>query len=276
MSPMSMTAEQAVIYLRNQPHLRPLVEACGFDDPIIEAAERFHSGGEWAALQAFLPKRRGKVLDIGAGRGIVSYSFARDGWDVTALEPDPSEIIGVGAIRELARTGKVHIEIVETWGETLPFASEAFDLVYCRAVLHHSRDLVQMCREAGRVLRYGGMFIAAREHVISKAADLDAFLDSHPLHRLHRAENAYLLTQYLDAIRGGGIDVVRTLNPKESDINLYPGDIADLKRHVARKLAWPFPFAIPNLALELYGRLDRTPGRLYSFIGVKPLRGEPA
>ena len=42
-----------------------------------------------------------QALDLGAGRGISSYALAREGWQVTALEPDPSMLIGAGAIRSL-------------------------------------------------------------------------------------------------------------------------------------------------------------------------------
>ena len=40
-----------------------------------------------------------------------------------------------------------------------------FDVVFARAVLHHTRDLELACREMFRVLRPGGIFVAAREHV---------------------------------------------------------------------------------------------------------------
>ncbi len=164
----------------------------------------------------------------------------------------------------------LNIEIVETWGEQLPFPDASFDLVYCRAVLHHARDLRQLCREASRVLRPGGVFIASREHVISKKTDLPIFLEGHPLHKLHGGENAYLLDEYLGAIREGGVEVIHVLNPKESDVNLFPSTRGELKRHISGKVGWPFPEVIPDLALKLYGAALQTPGRLYSFIGAKP------
>ena len=84
-----------------------------------------------------------------------SYALAKDGWRVTALEPDKSEVVGAGAIQYLGRATGTNIQVVTNWGEELPFASSEFDLVYCRAVLHHARDLQKLCREAARVLVAG-------------------------------------------------------------------------------------------------------------------------
>src|SRR6202040_1201267 len=123
--------------------------------------------------------------------GISSYALARDGWRVTALEPDPSDVVGAGAIEQLAAVSNLPIEVVRDWGETLPFADATFDLVYGRQVLHHARDLRTLCAEMGRVLKSGGTFLATREHVIFRDADLAVFLAEHPLHRLYGGENAY-------------------------------------------------------------------------------------
>ena len=57
-----------------------------------------------------------------------------------------------------------------------------------------------------RVLRPDGIFIAAREHVISREADLGRFLDQHPLHHLYGGENAFLLERYIGALHNAGFD----------------------------------------------------------------------
>jgi SAM-dependent methyltransferase len=126
--------------------------------------------------------------------GAASPALAREGFRVTALEPDPSAIVGAAAIRALAAEAGLPIDVVEEFSERLPFADDAFDLVFARAVLHHTRDLEGACREMFRVLRPDGIFIAAREHVISKDDDLGKFLKQHPLHHLYGGENAFLLT----------------------------------------------------------------------------------
>src|SRR6266542_3674307 len=117
------------------------------------------------------PAPPGRALDIGAGRGITSYALAREGWRANALEPDASAVVGAEAIRALAKETGVEIEVTQEWGERLPFDDASFDLVIARSTLHHARDLRELCREAARVLRPGGAFIAAREHQSSDVAD---------------------------------------------------------------------------------------------------------
>src|SRR5215471_1362441 len=100
--PQLLTWEDAVVWLRNQPDQRQLVLEAFYDDPLIRAAERYFLSSEWQAISALLKHRSGHALDVGAGRGIVSYALARSGFSVVALEPDPSAIVGAAAIRSLA------------------------------------------------------------------------------------------------------------------------------------------------------------------------------
>jgi len=261
--------EASVRWLKEQPDQVELVRACFYDDPLGVAADRYHGSPEWIAVRCLIGLSRGSALDVGAGRGISAYALAKDGWQTTALEPDPSMEVGAGAIRQLVTESGVKIGVVEEWGEDLPFESNSFDLVHCRQVLHHARDLPSLCREAARVLKPNGTFIATREHVLSHREDLQAFLDSHPLHFLYGGENAYLLPDYISAITAAGIKLIRVLNPLESDINLFPQTMAGLKTQIAHKCCLPFPSLIPDWLLSLIGRSMRTPGRLYSFLGQK-------
>lgn len=266
------TWEQAVLWLRSQPDQTALVQAAFYDDPIINAATRYADSTEWQAVRALIPEPTGRALDIGAGRGISSFALARDGWDVVALEPDPSHVVGAGAIRSLSAESGVPIEIVQTWGEKLPFAEETFDLVYCRAVLHHAHDLKDLCREAARVLKPGGTMIATREHVISSPDDLPAFLGAHPLHDRYGGEHAYLLHEYRVALKSAGLIQRKILNPFASDINLYPRTQREVRERLARKMKFPWPGAIPMYVLNFYGQTLDAPGRLYTFVYGKPDR----
>jgi|GEM_PF-1182903 len=213
--------EAAMRRLKDSPKHALEVTLGYFDDPLIGACDRFYQSDEWASVRALLPVRKGRALDLGAGRGIASYALARDGWDVTASEPDTSDLIGAGAIRRLAPEASLSINVVEEFGENLSFSDAVFDLVYCRQVLHHADNLYAMCREIARILKPGGIFLATREHVISKPEDLPAFLEKHLLHRLHGRENAHLLREYTDSIENAGLRLLRALGPMESVINYY-------------------------------------------------------
>lgn len=261
--------EGAVTWLKNQPDQIDLVRDCFYDDPLLESAKRYYTSTEWRAVRAILSQNTGHALDLGAGRGIASYALAKDGWKVTALEPDASSLVGANAIRTLAQESGLPISVEENWGEKLPFPDETFDLVHARAVLHHAKDLGLLCREAARVLKKGGLFIATREHVISHQEDLPVFLARHPLHHLYGGENAYTFREYKAAIEGAGIHLRQVLNPFQSDINLFPETKNKLKQRIARKFHLPAAI-VPDWVPGWLGRISNAPGRLYTFVGSKP------
>ncbi|MET3839668.1 class I SAM-dependent methyltransferase [Bradyrhizobium sp. OAE829] len=272
--------EEAVVWFRNQPEQQQVARDAYYDDPLVDAAARYHASEEWRAVSRILHGRRGRALDIGAGRGIASYALARDGFAVTALEPDPSKIVGAAAIRMLAHDAGIAIDIVEEVSERLPFADASFDVVFARAVLHHTTNLEDACREIYRVLKPGGIAVAAREHVISRDSDLQKFLDQHPLHRLYGGENAFRLDRYVGALRTAGFEPLEILPPLTSPINLFPYTIESLRSAVVSRLSAKLP--VPcwrallshdrmfRFMLSIAEQFDNRPGRLYSFVGYKP------
>jgi SAM-dependent methyltransferase len=269
------TWEDAVAWLISQPEQQEIVKACYYDTPLKSAADRYWLSSEWQAIREFLPAASGMALDIGAGNGIASYALAKDGWQVAALEPDASNLVGVGAIRQLASESNLPIEVVQEFGEQLPFPDAHFNVVVARQVLHHARDLPQLCREICRVLKPGGVFIAARDHVISSKADLPKFLDSHPLHKLYGGEHAYLRSEYLAAIESSNLKVKRVLDAFDSPINYSPHTPTTLKQELANRLNLPVVGIFTSIllsnavfpsTLKLLSKLDRRPGRAISFI----------
>lgn len=276
-----LTWEEAVQWLRDQSEKSDLVKHCYYDDPLDNAAERFFQSEEWQEIINILGnKRSGKVLDIGAGRGISSYAFAKSGYSVVALEPNHSNLVGAGAIRHLVQSSGLDIQVVQEWGETIPFPDDTFDVVYGRAVLHHAHNLKQLCTEAARVLKTDGYFIATREHVISKKEDLQSFLDSHPLHYLYGGENAYLLDEYISSINLSGLKLIETLEPLQSVINYFPMTKSQRKNllhaFLTRKLGniigsylAQYKFLQEFYIWYISKHLD-SPGSLYSFVAVKP------
>lgn len=274
--------EQAVQWLRQQPDQAELVRGAYYDDPLIDAAERYWRSDEWQNIREFFPLHKSaSVLDVGAGRGIASYAMARDGFVVTAIEPDTSDLVGSGAVRSLAQQSGLEIEVREDFSERLPFEDGRFDVVFARAVLHHTRNLDEACKEFFRVLKPAGRLIAIREHVISHPDDLKRFFEIHPLHRFYGGENAFLLTQYLDAITGAGFAIHCVLGPLESPINLAPHTESSFRAELALRIGKVMPgmtviargfLSVPfiwRLARWVLKQFDSRPGRLYSFVAVR-------
>jgi len=273
--------EEAVEWLRRHPEKGDLVKDAYYDDPLLAAADRYYHSEEWQAIRKYLGPRKGAALDIGAGRGIASYSLAKEGYCVTALEPDSSVLVGSGAIRSLAADGGLAINVVEDFSESLPFDDGEFEVVFARAVLHHTKDLEATCKEISRVLKPGGRFIAVREHVITRPSDLQQFLAAHPLHQLYGGEAAFVLHNYLSAIRRAGMQVKHCLTPLGSPINFAPRTLDELRKElIARFCRGAMSRIIVNSLLSIPGAwtsafwllrlMDNRPGRLYSFVCEKP------
>lgn len=275
-----LTTEEAFLQLITTPSGRELAHGCYYDCDIVAACARFSAGDEWAAVAEIITRHRPagrRALDLGAGNGIASYALAKLGFTVTAVEPDPSTLVGYGALLQMVEKTALPITHVAAFGENLPLSDHSFDLVYCRQVLHHAQDLPRMLAEVARLLVPGGVLVATREHVVDDQESLQAFLSQHPLHRLTGGEGAFTLDQYLDAMKTAGLSVRQVWGPWDSVINTYPmtenmrrAAIRDCARPKWRRLS-PLIVMVPRWRrryLKHMTKSDRTPGRFYSFLCV--------
>jgi len=257
------------------------------DEDVTIAAERFSQSEEFAEVRKWavhwgLPQG-GKVLDVGAGSGISSYAWAVAGYEVVALEPNPGDTAGAGVIRRLSNQTGVPIEICLEHGERTGLTGDSFDVVYCREVLHHAADLNQMCRESYRILRPGGIMIATREHVINGPAQLSQFLQQHPTYWLTGTESAYPLSEYQRALMQTGFKILRTYGPMDTVVNYYPTPSAAANAQALRSAKTHLGFVGSVVGQttwwqafwRAWHRRAGSPGRLCSFVAVKPGIGTP-
>jgi SAM-dependent methyltransferase len=93
------------------------------------------------------------VLEIGCGIGLDSYTIARQGLDLVAV--DLTEVGVRTASQRFAHNALAGAFAVAN-AEDLPFPDNHFDYVYSFGVLHHADDTERCIREVHRVLRPGG------------------------------------------------------------------------------------------------------------------------
>lgn len=274
--------EEAINIIRRDPNYSDLVLKAYLLPDIFANVENFYSSEEWNETLNILKSEgvsNGKVLDLGAGNGIASYSFACSGFSVVALEPDKSSSVGNGAIKIITDKYNLGISICEAKGESIPFEDNTFDLIYARQSLHHSENLNKMLKEIARVLKPKALFLAVREHVISRKDDLEVFLKSHPLHKYFGGENAYLLLEYKNAFIQAQLELIKIYGPADTVINYFPFSKADWEGRRKEYLEKKFGKTISNLMYNnimgikyynyAHNKNNNTPGRLYSFLARK-------
>jgi SAM-dependent methyltransferase len=138
-----------------------------------------------------------RVLDVGCGRGDNLRRLVRYGGHAWGIEPTIERAQAAQALAPTA--GAV--------GESIPLASNSFDMVYISHVLHHAHDVAKVVRECHRVLRPGGLFFVIET------------IDDSPLMRLARALqpswdddevlNRFRYADLVRAFEGGGFEVLR-------------------------------------------------------------------
>jgi 2-polyprenyl-3-methyl-5-hydroxy-6-metoxy-1,4-benzoquinol methylase len=96
-----------------------------------------------------------RVLDLGCGDGAFAVGLIEAGCMVTM-----ADVAGEALRRARGRApGAEAVQLVE--GAALPFAEDAFDVVWAGEVLEHVADVVGLLADVRRVLRWGGTLLAS-------------------------------------------------------------------------------------------------------------------
>ncbi|MDA9267064.1 class I SAM-dependent methyltransferase [Salibacteraceae bacterium] len=285
-----MNWHETIIDIQNNPEFNALVRQTYITSDLEWNVRAFEESEEFLATLEFIQQytnSKGKLLDIGAGNGISSIAFSKLGYQVTALEPDPSDLVGAEAIRRLGKNHSLeNLSVIEGYAEDIiEGKAEYFDLIYARQSLHHAADLKKYVENAFYMLKPGGLFLTIRDHVVNDRVDLESFLNHHPLHKFYGGENAFTEGQYLEAFTDAGFRILKIYKHYDSVINYAPLTKlevdtipSELQKKLSRyigKLAFKRPvlkfvrFVYDLLGRKLYDE-QIIPGRLRSFILTKP------
>jgi len=104
----------------------------------------------WALKQAGL-KPGMRVLDVATGTGLVAQAALDSG--VAQVD-----LIGLDASRGMLEENRKHraLQLIQGFGETLPFRDSTFDFIVMGYALRHVEDLAALFAEFDRVLRNTG------------------------------------------------------------------------------------------------------------------------
>jgi ubiquinone/menaquinone biosynthesis C-methylase UbiE len=133
-------------------------------DRLVESVEQLAATPGFAALREQImararPGAGERVLDVGAGTGLLSFPAAAAGARVIAI--DRSEAM-CERLRSLASArGAEGIEVLCADAAALPLADDSVDLALSNYCLHHLDDAAKRTalRELARVLRPGGRLV---------------------------------------------------------------------------------------------------------------------
>ncbi|MGE0444240.1 MAG: methyltransferase domain-containing protein [Vicinamibacterales bacterium] len=130
----------------------------------------FGSSEEMAGYMA----SRGRVLDAGCGGGHAASFWLSPGWGGDAwVGIDISDAIDVARERlgSIPATAFVQADVMQ-----LPFADEAFDVVFSEGVLHHTPSTERAFKSLVRVVRSGGELMV---YIYRRKSPVREFTDDH-------------------------------------------------------------------------------------------------
>ena len=142
---MDQKFEEAVNWASEQPHLQKDLYDSYLTPDVRADARRFYGSQEFQETLRILeefgkgPWRDFALLDIGCGRGIGAYAFARCGYRVWAVDIGLGRLTGLEGARMLMGLDGAEFEVRQGNVLSLDFPHEFFDVIYARQFLHHMK-----------------------------------------------------------------------------------------------------------------------------------------
>ena len=95
-------------------------------------------------------EKKGKLVDLGCGRGDMLKAFKKIGFQVEGVDLSPSSI-------ELNKP--IPVKLSNLASENLPYETGSFDFVFSKSVIEHIEEPTLLIKESFRILKPGGKSI---------------------------------------------------------------------------------------------------------------------
>src|SRR5206468_4159142 len=119
---------------------------------LVELLQRFLYGRRVSRVERLNEGRKGRVLDIGCGPGLLLRQFQKAGWGVQGTE------LSASASAHARETLRLPVHTGDL--ASAHFADHHFDSVILWHVLEHVPQPEDLLAEVARILRPGGILLA--------------------------------------------------------------------------------------------------------------------
>lgn len=131
----------------------PTVKDYGWEEAHAEGS---HSYLLPEVVRLLKEERMGRLIDIGAGNGVLLPEWSGMGWQVSAMEPDPD-----GSLYAAKRAPGSDVRRLSV-GDPVPHEWKGrFDAAVCLEVVEHLFDPRQLPAVASELLREGGLIVVS-------------------------------------------------------------------------------------------------------------------
>lgn len=231
-----------------------------------EALHRAATIFEDRVLPHLTPRTR--ALDLGTGNGHTAFALAKHFSSVESIDIDPQCV--ERARQNAAARGLQNISIRTMDAHTLQYPRAQFDVVTCRAALHHYSEPLKVLKDAYCVLKPGG-FLVVMDFCFSEAAKAALA----PLSKIRETDFAryYTFHDYCELLETAGftIDTIYTYTLPR----LIKEWVAVAPENIQPRLAEALMALPPSVHAELDLR-ESAEGRVmtYRIIEILARRGE--
>ncbi|MFH1479055.1 MAG: methyltransferase domain-containing protein [Candidatus Omnitrophota bacterium] len=168
----------------------------GCFQPISEGSVRFYD-----TLDRMELKGGESILCLGDGFGYASYKFSKKNSRVIALDISKYLLASDIYIKNS------YFDRIFSDMHGLPFKEGSFDIVFCSAVLHHSKDLKKVFSEICRVLKNNGRLFVINECARGVFERRNPLFDD--LEKRGYGDTAYTIPEWLKACKVSGFQKVK-------------------------------------------------------------------